>query len=50
MIMHRTASGMYEHRAEELLPRSVFVRRLLGDKLESAEQTLEATKDPLKHE
>jgi multidrug efflux pump len=28
----------------------VFVRRLLGDKLESAEQTLEATKDPLKHE
>jgi multidrug efflux pump len=28
----------------------VFVRRLLGDKLESAEQTLEATRDPLKHE
>jgi len=28
----------------------VFVRRLLGDKLEAAEETLEATKDPLKHE
>ncbi len=28
----------------------VFVRRLLGDKLEPAEETLEATKDPLKHE
>jgi len=27
----------------------VFVRRLLGDKLESAEQTLEATKDPTVH-
>ena len=29
MIMQRTASGMYEHRAEGLLPRRVFVRRLL---------------------
>jgi multidrug efflux pump len=28
----------------------VFIRRLLGDKLEPAEQTLEATTDPLKHE
>jgi len=27
----------------------VFVRRLLGDKLEAAEETLEATKDPTVH-